>query len=122
MKKYTALLLSLILAFSCIAVTACGSSKSQNQDFSDSKYVGTWNFSTITFMDESGELDTTIKFVVKADGTGELISEEGTTAFTWEPTDDGFKTKGDVKLTFKDDGERIKSNMFGANLIFEKES
>lgn len=37
------------------------------------------------------------------------------------PTDDGFKTKGDMKLTFKDDGDKIKASIIGVDLVFERQ-
>ena len=60
---------------------------------------------------------------MNADGTGQSISEEEDAEnFTWEPTKDGFKTKGDIKLTFTDDGDNIKTKILGANVIFVKVS
>ena len=55
------------------------------------------------------------------DGTGEIVDEEGTSKVTWELTSNGFKTKGDTKLTFTDDGDRIKTKVIGVDLIFEKQ-
>ena len=43
------------------------------------------------------------------------------TDFSWEPTDGGFKTTGDVKLKFKDDGDNITAKVIGVNLTFEKQ-
>ena len=33
----------------------------------------------------------------------------------------GFKTKGDAKMKFKDDGDRIHAKVIGVNLNFEKQ-
>ena len=40
---------------------------------------------------------------------------------TWELTKDGFRTKGDAKMKFKDDGDKIKTTILGASLVFEKQ-
>ena len=61
---------------------------------------------------------------LRGTGTCVAVDEEGveeTTEFTWEPTDEGFKTKGDMKLKFTDDGEQIHAKMFGVSLNFEKQ-
>ena len=70
---------------------------------------------------ESGKLDVEFTLVIKGDGTGELVSEGETSSFTWEPTDKGFKTDGDMKLDFTDDGDKIKATVIGADLTFEKQ-
>ena len=58
---------------------------------------------------------------INGDGTGTLAGGEDSSEFTWQPTDGGFKTKGDVKTTFKDDGDKIKTKVIGVELIFEKQ-
>ena len=50
-----------------------------------------------------------------------LDSKEEVSHFTWEEIDGGFKTSGDVKMTFKDEGEGIKANIIGVDLYFEKQ-
>ena len=47
--------------------------------------------------------------------------EEETTQFNWELTDKGFKTTGDMKMIFTDNGDTISGKILGANLIFEKQ-
>lgn len=32
-----------------------------------------------------------------------------------------YEPKGDMKLTFKDDGDKIKANIIGVDLVFEKQ-
>ena len=124
MKKFVAIAVSIIMVFSVLALTACGGGGS-SEDLSDSKYVGTWKGVEMTFADESEEFQDDIILTINGDGTGTLVgSEEGETeesSFTWEPTSDGFKTKGDVKMTFKDDGDKITSKIIGVTMVFEKQ-
>ena len=123
MKKIISMAALVVLVFSALALTACGGgSSASSADLSDSKYVGTWKSTEMTLADESEELGTEWQLVLNADGTGESIGEEETENFTWEPTKDGFKTKGDIKLTFTDDGDNIKTKILGANVIFVKVS
>ena len=124
MKKFVAIAVSIIMVCSVLALTACGGGGS-SEDLSDSKYVGTWKGVEMTVADESEEFQDDIILTINGDGTGTLVgSEEGETeesSFTWEPTSDGFKTKGDVKMTFKDDGDKITSNIIGVTMVFEKQ-
>ena len=124
MKKFVAIAVSIIMVFSVLALTACGGGGS-SEDLSDSKYVGKWKGVEMTFADESEEFQDDIILTINGDGTGTLVgSEEGETeesSFTWEPTSDGFKTKGDVKMTFKDDGDKITSKIIGVTMVFEKQ-
>ena len=112
------------MVFSVLALTACGGGGS-SEDLSDSKYVGTWKGVEMAVADESEEFQDDIILTINGDGTGTLVgSEEGETeesSFTWEPTSDGFKTKGDVKMTFKDDGDKITSKIIGVTMVFEKQ-
>ena len=109
-----------IVVFVMLALTACGGGN-DNADLSDSKYVGTWKNVSIAVGDASGELDTEFSLILNDDGTGQLISDGESGDFTWELTNDGFKTKGDMKLKFKDDGDNIKTKLLGADLVFEKQ-
>ena len=124
MKKFVAISVSIIMVLSVLALTACGGGGS-SEDLSDSKYVGTWKGVEMTVADESEEFQDDIILTINGDGTGTLVgSEEGETeesSFTWEPTSDGFKTKGDVKMTFKDDGDKITSKIIGVTMVFEKQ-
>ena len=120
MKKILSIALAAILVFSALTLTACGSSGG-SADLSNSKYVGTWKNTGISMGTESGTLDVEFTLEIKGDGTGELISEEETNSFTWKPTDKGFKTDGGMKLTFTDDGDKIKAKIIGIDLTFEKQ-
>lgn len=124
MKKFVAISVSIIMVFAVLALTACGGGGS-SEDLSDSKYVGTWKGVEMAVADESEEFQDDIILTINGDGTGTLVgSEEGETeesSFTWEPTSDGFKTKGDVKMTFKDDGDKITSKIIGVTMVFEKQ-
>ena len=120
MKKSLVLLLSfaMVMAF---ALSACGG----NQDLSDSKYVGTWQAGSMSLEDESADLKTFWTLTLNGDGTGSSYSvdEDGTeetSNFTWSLTDEGFKTKGDLKLKFTDDGDGIKTSVLGVDLHFAR--
>ena len=120
MKKTLVLLLSftMVMAF---ALSACGG----NQDLSDSKYVGTWQAGSMSLEDASADLKTFWTLTLNSDGTGTSYSvdEDGTeetSNFTWSLTDEGFKTKGDLKLKFTDDGDGIKTSLLGVELHFTK--
>ena len=122
MKRFFSAALIAMIIFSALALTACGGGSSK--DLSDSKYVGTWKATAMEIGDTSEAPEFDMILTLNDDGTGTLFGgEEGeTNTFNWELTSDGFKTSGDVKLKFKDDGDRIKSKIIGVNLIFEKQS
>ena len=119
MKRKLALLICMIMVLSCISLTAC--SFGGDQDLSDSKYVGTWKLSSLSFQDDSEAFEEDYTLILTGDGKGQFIDEEGESNITWSLTNDGFKTKGDTKLTFTDDGENIKTKVIGVELIFEKQ-
>ena len=58
------------------------------------------------------------------DGTGEFYAKnedgEETTPVTWSETEKGFKLADGVDLEFTDDGDNVKANFLGVDLIFEK--
>ena len=118
MKKKSILTLLTILALSLFVLTAC--SGGSNQDLSDSKYVGTWKAVALEIAGESETPDGDWILTINGDGTGSLAAEE-TSNFTWQPSKDGFKTKGDMKATFKEDGDKITTKVLGVNLVFEKQ-
>ena len=122
MKKYLVIALAAIMTF---AFAACGGGGSE--DLSDSKYVGTWVADSMSFAGESGGIDGGVfKLTLNGDGTGNFTSIEadGTeevSNITWSLTDGGFKTKGDTKMKFTDDGDGIKSKIMGVDLHFSRE-
>ena len=118
MKRKMSVLLCVIIAVLSVALTACGGDK---QDLSDSKYVGTWKATTIALKDETGELEGNYTLTLNGDGTGQFVDDEETTNITWQLTSNGFKTKGDTKLTFTDEGDNIKTKIIGVDLIFERQ-
>lgn len=119
MKKYSAILFAMILALSCIALTACGGGgDSSTEDLSDSPYVGTWVIDTLSMGDESDAADFDAILVINGDGTGTMGDNEETSEFTWEPVDGGFKCKGDVKADFEEEGDGLKTSMLGVELHF----
>ena len=127
MKKLMTLAVAAIMVVSALTLTACGGGGSSDQDLSDSKYVGTWKSVSFELMDESEspEEGEEILMTLNGDGTGTMTGtsegEEETSDFTWEPTSNGFKTKGDLKLKFTDDGDKIKATVIGVDMIFEKQ-
>ncbi|WP_027868537.1 hypothetical protein [Eubacterium sp. AB3007] len=127
MKKLMTLAVAAIMVVSALTLTACGGGGSSDQDLSDSKYVGTWKSVSFELMDESEspEEGEEIFMTLNGDGTGTMTGtsegEEETSDFTWEPTSNGFKTKGDLKLKFTDDGDKIKATVIGVDMIFEKQ-
>lgn len=122
MKRTISITIALIMVLSTILLAACGGGNSSSKtDLSDSKYVGTWKASTMALKGESEDLGAEWTLTLKADGSGEYVDEEGTTNITWELTSGGFKTKGDTKLTFTDDGDNIKCKIIGVDMIWEKQ-
>lgn len=119
MKKTLALLISLTMIM-MFALAGCGG----GGDVSDSKYVGTWQASTLSLGDESEELEGGVyTLTLNADGTGAFVSvdedgNEEASEITWSLTNDGFKTKGGTKLKFTDDGDGIKAKILGVELQF----
>ena len=118
MKKIVSIALAAVMVLTALALTACGSSGS---DLSDSKYVGSWKAVSMSVGDESEAPDGEWMLTVNDDGTGTLDDGSEISEFTWEPADGGFKTKGDVKLKFKDDGDNITAKVIGVTLTFEKQ-
>lgn len=119
MKKTPVALLCLLLLMTMALLSAC-SSDSGNKDLSDSKYVGTWTGASMTLGEESGEFEEEATLVINGDGTGEMSYAGETGSFTWEPVSGGFKTKGDVKATFKDEDTGIVTKIIGVELHFVK--
>ena len=118
MKKLVAIALAAVMVLAALSLTACGGGES---DYSDSPYVGTWKALDMSLGDESEAIEEDWELVLNEDGTGTLSADEEVSEFTWEPTDEGFKTKGDVKLKFKDKGDTIVASIFGVKLAFEKQ-
>lgn len=118
MKKRLVILIGLVMVLSCVVLTACGGS---SDDLSDSKYVGSWIIDTVSLGEESDALGEDWVLTVNGDGTGTFSGDGESSDFTWEPTDNGFKTKGDVKMKFEDEGEGIKASIMGAELHFVKQ-
>ena len=119
MKRCISLIVISMMILSALMLAACGGGSSE--DLSDSKYVGTWRASSVSVVGETGDIEDESILTINGDGTGTLAGDGEESSFTWEPTDDGFKTKGDVKLTFKDDGDNIKADVLGIELVFERQ-
>ena len=108
-----------IMALTVFAFTGCGGGDADN---SDSPYVGTWKATDMSLADESEAVEEDWILTINEDGTGTISNGDETSEFTWEPTDEGFKTKGDMKLKFKADGDTISAKIIGVKLTFEKQS
>ena len=121
MKRLISIAMISMMILSALVFTACGDSSSGGKDVSDSKYVGKWKATTVALGEESGELEDEFILTLNDDGTGSLSGGENDTEFTWELTSNGFKTTGDAKLKFTDDGDNIKTKFLGVALIFERQ-
>lgn len=119
MKRFISITLISVMIVTALVLTACGGGESE--DLSDSKYVGTWKATAFELADESEAPESEIILIINGDGTGTLESEGETSEFKWSPTSDGFKTKDGMKLTFKDDGDKIKATIIGVDMVFEKQ-
>ena len=122
MKMKTAVLAGLMM-IACFAFAACGGSKA---DYSDSRYLGEWKATSMTVGDTSGGIDGGVwTLTLNEDGTGTFVAtetdgKEEVSKIKWQPTDGGFKTSGDMKLEFTDDGDGIKANIMGVDLHFAR--
>ncbi len=122
MKKKLAVLLSLAMVLT-FTLAACGGG---DADLSDSQYLGDWVAASLALGDESGDLESEDSYTLtlNGDGTGQFVSqiegeEDEISNITWELTNEGFKTKGDTKLKFKDNGDgTIATKVIGVDLIF----
>lgn len=117
MKRFLTMLLALFMVSSVLVLSACSS----KEDVSDSRYVGKWKAYSVGFMEETKEMDEEWYLILNADATGKLTAEGEEKDITWSLTDSGFKTKGGAKLTFRDDGDRIKTSFLGVEIVFEKD-
>ena len=119
MKKNVAVILCLIMVISCLILAACGDGG--KKDLSGSKYLGTWKATYMSIKNEVGDFEDEFFLTLNADGTAEFSSADEVSKYTWEETANGFKLKGDTKMTFTDDGDGIKSKVLGVDLHFEKQ-
>ena len=118
MKKFVSIALVAMMIMSALVFTACGGG---DVDLSDSKYVGTWKAVELSLGDDTGELEVEYILTLNGDGTGSFDGDDGLINITWELTNEGFKTKGDTKLKFRDDGDRIVTTILGVDMAFERQ-
>ena len=122
MKRRMTFAATLMLFLSTALFAACSSSPTPSSvDLSNSKDVGTWKATTMSLKDTSEAVDAEWILKLNGDGTGTLDDGENSSKLGWEPTDNSFKTRGDAKMTFVDDGANIKTNIMGVDLTFEKQ-
>ena len=93
------------MVLACVGLTACGGGSSDSTDLSDSPYVGEWVSTGMSMGDETEDFGYEVTLTLNADGTGVLTGDGESSEFTWIPTEDGFKTEGDVNTKFKADGD-----------------
>ncbi len=117
MKKRLTALLCMMAFIATLVLTGCGGS---SEDLANSKYVGTWRAVSVEIAGESGELSENYEITLKPDGTAVYTTDEGTTTGKWKLTKDGFKTSGETKLSFTDDGDDILGKLLGTNLRFKR--
>ena len=124
MKKALSTFLCVVLIVSCFALAGCGSKKG-TADLSGSKYVGTWVISNLSIMEENDSVTESddlskVTLTLLEDGTGHMDSPDEVSNFTWEEVDGGFRTSGDVRINFKDEGDGIVGKVIGVELHFVK--
>ncbi len=119
MRKHIVISLFALFVLSALILSACGGSG--NADLSDSKYVGTWKAEGMSLGDASEAIEDDYIMTLNGDGTGTIVDPEETSEFKWEPVKDGFKTSGDMNVTFKDDGDKITTNILGVDLTFVRQ-
>ena len=109
-------ILSALIAL-CFMLGACGS-----KDVSNSKYLGTWKLDdTISGFGETEEIDENWTITLNANGTAVSNTSESVSNCTWQETSKGFKLKGDIKLSFTDDGDGVVAKFLGVELRFHKQ-
>lgn len=116
-------LIVLAIAMFCVLFAGCGGSSGGDADLSDSQYVGTWQAVSMSVGETSEPFDETCVLTLNGDGSGTLSDGEETAEFTWQLTEDGFKTTGeDAKMKVVDNGDgTISAKIFGMKLNFEKQ-
>lgn len=122
MKKKLAILVTAMAAMLCLFLAGCGGSNG-DADLSDSQFVGTWQAVSASLGDTTEPFDATCILTLNGDGSGTLDDGEETVEFTWQLTDEGFKTMGDdAKMKFVDNGDgTISAKILGTRLNFEKQ-
>ena len=109
-------ILSTLIAV-CFMLSACGS-----KDVSNSKYVGTWKIDdTMSGYGETSETGSDWTITLNPDGTAVSVSSDSNDNCTWQETSKGFKLKGDLKLSFTDDGDGVATKFLGVELRFHKQ-
>ena len=124
MKKTFSCFLCIVLIVTCFALAGCGSKK-ETADLSGSRYLGTWVISSLSIMGESESVTESddlskVTLTLLEDGTGHMDSPDEVSSFTWEEVDGGFRTSGDVRMNFKDEGDGIVGKVIGVELHFVK--
>ena len=133
MKKAMTAAAAALMILLVLALTACGgggasggsggsSGGGESEEEPGSKYIGTWKAIYMSIGGVQQEPDGEWFLILNEDGTGTLdVKGQAPSAFTWEPTSNGFKASGEMKVKFTDDGDRIKTKVLGTEIVFEKQ-
>ena len=121
MRKTFALVACLILALSCVMLTACGGA-----NLSDSPYVGTWVVVKAEAFGEEASpeevFDGEFIMILSEDGTATItVADEDPSVNTWRKVSGGIRLKGDFNLKMEDQDGTLVGNVIGMELYFEKQ-
>ncbi|MBQ6333481.1 MAG: hypothetical protein IJI46_00185 [Erysipelotrichaceae bacterium] len=88
------------------------------KDVSSSKYIGTWEATDLSLLGEKEAFQATL--VLNGDGSSVLTADDDATNCSWVEIGNGIKLKGDAKVTFKANGDKLEATILGAKLSFER--
>lgn len=119
MKKFTAIVLAIIIGISGMAMTSCG------KDMSDSKYCGEWKAANAVYsgiaVDVTKVLGGEFTIDLKSDGKVDVVIAKEKNSGKWEETEGGVKIKDSSDtLTFKDKDGKLQLDYSGITITFEK--
>ena len=128
MKKRNLLAVISIITVLSLVLAGCGGSKGTAPS-KDSKYIGTWEPTGAEFKGESIAIEEVFEdekdvftIELRGDGTAIVTDAEGDTTSTWTETKEGFNVKGaDIDLKLKEKDGKAILEIFGFQLIFEKQ-
>lgn len=126
MKRIISILLTVVLALSCLALASCSKKDAGTAPTADSPYIGTWKATRGELKGESTPIEEILDsdtFVIelKEDGTAIIDSSEQETC-TWTETKDGINVKaGDGELKFIATDGNLAMKVLNARIIFEKQ-
>ena len=125
MKKRISIVLAVLLAFSCLALVACGNGEGSAPS-ADSKYIGVWKATKGVFKGEETPIEEILEgedFILdlRADGTAIVTTDTEDTG-TWTEKSNGIHIKAnDTNSDFTADGDNLAVDILGAKIVFEKQ-